>query len=64
MNFAYNNSKILSVINTPIQEKHATVTRLFSFIEKNIATAKPAKADTGDAVAYKIAGKVIAVRHA
>lgn len=47
-----------------MQEKHATVTRLFSFIEKNIAATKPAKADTGDAVAYKIAGKVIAVRHA
>ena len=62
MNSAHINSKIRSVIKTPIQEKHATITRLFSFMAKNMAAARPAKADIGDAVAYKIAGNVMAAR--
>ena len=47
-----------------MQEKHATVTRLFSFRAKITATTSPANAEIGESVAYKIAGNVIAVRQA
>ena len=58
------NAMILSAIKTAPQARSATVSRLFSLYAAISATANPTTAEITLAVADRIAGKVIAARHA
>lgn len=57
-------SNTRSTTNTAAHANNATVSRLFSLYDIKTATANPTTADMILAVDVRIAGKVIAARHA
>ena len=57
-------SNILSTIKTAPQAQSATVSKLFSLYDISTATTNPTSAETTLAVDVRIAGNVIAARHA
>ena len=64
INFYTANSSILSTINTAAHANNATVRRLFSLYAAISATINPTVAEITLSVAKRIAGYVMAARHA